>query len=164
MTNWTTRTTSAKTKSICIRLPTAAPAKPNPSAQSTNRTIKIVQSIAFSFVPLSFLFDYFAVAVLFFGVVFLGLADFLAAGFITEPAFSSTHFVPAAAAPATAPLTTVETISTTASLVVAMMPFGVRDVVFGLERFCLLAGAEFLAGAFGVGDFDAIFLVFVVAI
>ena len=48
LTSCMTNTTIARTSNRWIKLPTAAPANPNPSAQSTSRTKIIVQSMNFS--------------------------------------------------------------------------------------------------------------------
>jgi len=78
----------------------------------------------------SLLNGYFAAAAFFFGAPF-GAPVSVLTDLLLEPVFSSTNFVPAAAAPATAPPTIVETASTTTLFAFATMPF---DAFFTLRR------------------------------
>ena len=149
-----------------IRLPTAAPAKPNPNAHSTSKIIIIVQSIKFLLFPVYLLvcFEPFETP---FPVVLV--RGFEAAFFVVPVETRSVNFLPATTAPATAPaaapLATVANAPVNASVALASIVFA--DVLFVVfEPFPDVEDLAVDAEAFFVPDgFEVFFaaVVFVLA-
>jgi len=134
-----------------IRFPTAAPANPNPSAHSTNKTISNVQSIVFSSWFYFCLVVRRAEPVVGF-VVVRDPFEFVSAVFFAEPRTSA----PASAAPFTAPVATAATTFVTASVAFAISPaelFFVELEVFlvELEDFFAVAFTDFFGTALREG-------------